>query len=75
MSKVTQKGQVTIPQEIRTLLKINVGDEIIFKKEGKNVILLKKTPPSIKNIKSYIGYLSHLRDRDPDELVNELRGK
>lgn len=75
MSKVTQKGQVTIPQEIRNLLKINVGDEIIFKKEGKNVIVLKKTPPSIKNIKSYIGYLSHLCNKDPDELVNELRGK
>ena len=30
ISTVTTKGQATIPEEIRRLLDINVGDRIIF---------------------------------------------
>lgn len=30
MSTVTTKGQATIPEEIRRLLNINVGDKILF---------------------------------------------
>lgn len=30
MSTVTTKGQATIPEEIRRLLNINIGDKILF---------------------------------------------
>ena len=30
MPRVTQKGQVTIPRQIRAMLSINTGDELVF---------------------------------------------
>lgn len=45
MSKVTQKGQVTIPREIRKKLRIEAGDEVLFKEDSGKVVLIKKIGP------------------------------
>lgn len=73
MPKVTQKGQVTIPHQIRSLLSIKTGDEVIFQID-KEKVLLKKREASIKNISKYIGFLSHLTGRRIEEIICELRG-
>lgn len=75
MSKVTQKGQVTIPREIRKKLRIEAGDEVLFKEDSGKVVLIKKNRASIKNLKNYMGYLSDLKGKDSDEIIDELRGK
>jgi len=75
MSRVNQKGRVTIPLEIRKKLRIEAGDDVVFKEDAGKVVLVKKNRASIKNIKNYIGFLSHLKGRDPDEIIDELRGK
>jgi len=73
MPRVTQKGQVTIPQGIRSVLSINTGDEIVFElKRGE--VILKKKPTSIRNLKKYVGFLSHLDGKSPDDIVEALRG-
>jgi len=54
MPKVTQKGQVTIPHHIRTMLNIKTGDEVNFELDGGNVLLKKKTA-SVKNFGSSPG--------------------
>jgi len=45
-AKITFKGQVTIPKEIRKALTIQEGDTVIFEVEGDHAILrpLKKRP-------------------------------
>jgi len=73
MPKVTQKGQVTIPCHIRSLLSITTGDEIIFKVDAGKVLMEKKKT-SIQNLKKYIGCLSHLKGENPDDILGELRG-
>lgn len=73
MPKVTSKGQVTIPRQIRTILEIDAGDEITFEiDEGKAV--LKKKGVSLKNLKKYVGFLSHLNGKKPEDIIDELRG-
>ena len=73
MPRVTQKGQVTIPQEIRSVLKIGKGDEVVFElKKGK--VWLKRKQPSIQNIRKYVGFLRRLKGRDADEIIRDLRG-
>lgn len=73
MSKVTQKGQVTIPRQIRSLLSIKTGDEIIFEvDEGR--VFLKKKSASIKNLHKYVGFLTHLKGKRPDDIIDDLRG-
>jgi len=39
-AKVMSKGQVTIPKEIRNLLKINEGDRVTFICEGDRAIVM-----------------------------------
>ena len=74
MPKVTQKGQVTIPQKIRTLLSIKTGDDILFNVIEGNVVINKK-PASVKNILNYVGFLSHLEGRHSDDILDEMREK
>jgi AbrB family looped-hinge helix DNA binding protein len=74
MPRVTQKGQVTIPRPIRSMLGINTGDEVVFEIE-KNKIVLKKKMTVDRKFEKYVGFLSHLKGKRPDEIVEQLRGK
>lgn len=42
MSKITQKGQVTIPKHIRSILEVGPSDEVEFEYNGDQVIIKKK---------------------------------
>ena len=73
MPKVTQKGQVTIPRDIRLILGIKTGDEVVFELE-KGKAVLKKKSASIHNFKKYVGFLSHLKGKKTNDVIDELRG-
>ena len=66
-TRITTKGQVTIPKEVRERLGLRPGDELEFTEED-GVFRLRKRLP-----KKYRGYLKEFAERDPDELVQELR--
>lgn len=72
-TKITSKGQVTIPKEIRERLGVKPGDELEFVEED-GVFRLRKRLNAAP-LKKYRGYLKSLADRDPDELVKEMRGE
>lgn len=74
MPRVTQKGQVTIPRRIRVLLNIREGDEVSFEVEEEKVVLKKKRPFR-DGLRKYVGFLGHLRGKQPEQIVDELRGK
>jgi antitoxin PrlF len=40
-SKITSKGQTTIPQPVRSALRVGEGDELAYRIEGDRVILTK----------------------------------
>ncbi len=40
LSTVTSKGQVTIPKEIRDLLRIHANDKVDFVLDGERVVLI-----------------------------------
>ena len=44
VSKVTTKGQVTIPSELRNYLKVKEGDYILFEKKGSKIDIKKMAP-------------------------------
>ena len=74
MPKVTSKGQVTIPHQIRSVLSISSGDEIIFEIDNAKVFLKKKRS-SIENLKKYVGFLTHLDGEKSDDIIDALRGE
>jgi AbrB family looped-hinge helix DNA binding protein len=41
-SKVTLKGQIVIPKELREELKIKTGEKMLFKKLDKKILLIPK---------------------------------
>jgi antitoxin PrlF len=73
MPRVTQKGQVTIPRQIRLTLSIKTGDEVIFEMDRENVVLKKKTAAN-RNFEKYVGFLSHLKRKRSEDIIEQLRG-
>lgn len=73
MPRVTQKGQVTIPRQIRSILSIKTGDEVIFELDREKIVLKKKISVA-RNFKKYIGFLSHLKGKSPEDILEDLRG-
>ena len=71
-AKMTVKGQVTIPKEVRQRLGLRPGDELEFVADHRGVTLRKRLRES--PFASYRGYLKGLASHDPDELVREMRG-
>lgn len=51
-SKITSKGQTTIPVNIRQALHLNAGDEILFHLEGEQVVIRKAQPLDIEYLKA-----------------------
>jgi AbrB family looped-hinge helix DNA binding protein len=72
-SKLTSKGQITIPKEVRDQLGLRPGDEVEFVPEDGSYRVRKRVTESPFDL--YVGYLENLEGRQPDELIEELRGE
>ena len=72
VAKVTSKGQVTIPKEVREMLGVQPVEYVCFEeKEGLLVIskVVIKSP-----FDKWVGRLKHLEGHRSDDLVREARG-
>ncbi len=68
--KVTRRGQVTIPKELRERTGIDEGIEVDFKEENGRVIITKS---AAKNpFDAWVGYLRRRTDSDAE--VKKMRG-
>jgi AbrB family looped-hinge helix DNA binding protein len=72
VSRMTSKGQVTIPQELREQLGLAPGDEVQFTSTPDGIRLKKATRGSV--FARYRGCLPHLRGQDAVELIRDRRG-
>jgi AbrB family looped-hinge helix DNA binding protein len=52
MSRVSSKGQVTIPIEFRKMLGIKEGDKVIFVENGNNVLLFNSNRLAFKEFQA-----------------------
>ena len=71
--RLTDRGQITIPKQVRDALGLRAGDEVEFVADAAGGYRLRKvlrTNPFAK----YRGHLTGLAGRQPDELVDDLRG-
>lgn len=71
-AKMTSKGQVTIPKEVRQRLGLRPGDKLKFVEGARGFTVKKRLQAS--PFASYRGYLKGLQGQDPDVLVTEMRG-
>ena len=68
-SKITSKGQITIPKAIRDLLHLLKGDEIVLLPTEKGVILKRETA-SLRGI-----WKGKLTKKEIDEGIKEIRSR
>jgi antitoxin PrlF len=72
-SKLTSRGQVTIPKSVRDALGLRPGDEVDFVKDTMGFRVQKRIEDS--PFAKYRGYLKDLEGQDPDELIEQWRGE
>lgn len=73
IAKLSSKGQITIPLDVRRRLGLQAGDRVEFIEDQLGFRLQKRVAGS--PLEAYRGYLAHLAGHDPDELLDELRGR
>ena len=72
-TRITTKGQVTIPRVVRERLGLRPGDELEFVEEDGVFRLRKRVDPEV--FKKYRGYLKEWVGQDSDGLVRQMRGQ
>ncbi len=73
IAKVTSKGQVTIPKEVRERLGISTGEEIEFYEEDGVFYIKKRVRKS--PFDKWVGYLRTRHIKDTDEIIEDIRGR
>ena len=77
VSKVTSKGQVTIPVEMRRQLGIKEGDKVLFISNGKNIIIANAAMAAFTELQeAFVGEAEKLglkEEQDVVDMVKEVR--
>ena len=66
-AKITSKGQITLPKELRKLLNVNTGNVVVFEKDDNKVVI-----KSVRTLKEFKGCLK-TKGKAPD--FDEMRKK
>ena len=72
IAKVTSKGQVTIPKEIREKLGVHPGEDVGFEERDNLLVISKVVTKS--PFDKWVGKLKHLEGQRSDDLAREARG-
>ena len=77
LAKVTSKGQITIPIEIRKKLGVKNGDKILFMEESGKIYIINSSMDALREAqKAFAGEADRLglkNDDDVMEMIKELR--
>ena len=68
-SKITSKGQVIIPVEVRKALGLDVGDTILFEKIDGNIVIKKNKKGTLLLVLEEAGPLSN----ETRKVLNKIR--
>jgi len=52
LAKVTSKGQITLPKEVRDMLRIQTGSIVVFEKEDEKLVV--KTAKTLQDFKGVL---------------------
>ena len=77
VAKVTSKGQITIPIDIRRRLGVKEGDKILFIEEQGKIVMMNSSMEALRKAQAaFAGEAERLGlkdEQDVADLVNELR--
>lgn len=74
LAKVTSKGQITIPIDIRKKLGIKEGDKVLFIEEGDKVMLVNSTLAALQEAQNaFSGEAERLGLKDEQDVIDMIR--
>jgi len=71
LARVSSKGQITIPIEIRKKLKLKEGDKVLFAEENGNIFVLNASLVALKEIQENMKDEAEKQYLNSEEDVNE----
>jgi AbrB family looped-hinge helix DNA binding protein len=80
-TKLSSRGQVVIPEEIRTRLGLEPGAQFVVVGEGDVVVLKALKPPKMSDFKALLNKVREsaeaagLSEDDIEQTIREVRGK
>ena len=72
ISRVTSKGQITIPVEIRKKLNLKTGDKVVFIEDGDRVIFANSSMVALRNFQQAMQGEAEKQGLSTEEDVNNL---
>ena len=72
-AKITSKGQITLPKEVRRRLGVGPGDQVEFVEENGRYVLKKIV--KVSPFDAYVGFLKGRRGPDTGQIIRQLRGE
>ena len=76
VAKVTSKGQITIPRDVRVKMGLKKGDKILFFEEDGKYILQNSASVALKNFQdSMKGEAENVGFNDPDDVVKYIKSR
>lgn len=77
-SKISKKGQITIPKDVRERLGLKVGDKVIFESISKGILIRKKEDCDINVILKEVSgiWKEHplFKNKTTEEIIEMIRG-
>lgn len=74
LAKVTSKGQVTIPVEIRRKLGIKDGDKVLFMEDGGRVYMMNSSMDALREAqRAFAGEAEKAGLSNEEDVVNMIR--
>ena len=77
IARVTSKGQITIPRDIRTKMNIKMGDKIVFFEDGGKYYFQNSASISIKALENFQSIMKGEAEKagfnDPDDVVKYIK--
>ena len=76
IAKITSKGQVTIPRDIRVKMDLKKGDKILFFEENGKYFLQNSASVALKNIQDIMkGEAERAGFNDPEDIVKYIKSR
>jgi|TergutMp193P3_1026864.scaffolds.fasta_scaffold21334_5 AbrB family looped-hinge helix DNA binding protein len=76
IAKVTSKGQVTIPRDIRVKMDLKKGDKILFFEENGKYFLQNSASIALKNFQNIMrGEAERAGFNEPDDVVRYIKSR
>lgn len=74
LAKITTRGQITLPLEIRQKLKVGVGDKVVFYEENGRIVVENAAKLAFAQIQEdFKGEAERLGLKDEQDVVNMVK--